>query len=409
MHRVVITGMGLVSALGNTPNEAFERLKIFKNLISYDEELEKYNGLRSKLSCRLKDFDLHNFFTRKESRTMGPVSAMATYSAKKALEDANLLGDEIIKNGRTGISYGSSSGSIETVLDFYSMMKNLEVKNITSATYTKMMPQTTAVNISMYFKTTGRLIPSGTACTSGSLSIGIGFENIKYGMQDIMIVGGAEEFSATQVAIFDTLFATSVKNDSPQSAPSPFDKDRDGLVIGEGAGTLVLEELEHAKKRNAKILAEVVGFGTNTDGTHITQPNQETMKNALILALENAKISSDEIGYVNAHGTATTQGDIAESNATRHVFNRLIPISSLKSYIGHSLGACGSIEAILSIIMMNNNWYAPTLNLNNIDPQCGDLDYIKESGRNMDNMYIMSNNFAFGGINTSLIFKKYHE
>ncbi len=409
MRRVVVTGMGLVSALGNTPSEAFERLKTLKNLISYDEELEKYQGLHSKLSCRIRNFDLRSQFSRKESRTMGPVSIMATYSTKKALEEAKLLGNEVITNGRTGISYGSSSGSIETILDFYSMIKDHEVKNITSATYTKMMPQTTAVNISMFFKTTGRLIPSGTACTSGSLSIGIGFENIKSGIQDVMIVGGAEEFSATQVAIFDTLFATSIKNDASQSTPSPFDRDRDGLVIGEGAGTLILEELEHAKKRGANIFAEVVGFGTNTDGTHITQPNKETIKNALILALENAKISSDKIGYINAHGTATAQGDVAETKATENVFKRLVPISSLKSYIGHSLGACGSMEAILSILMMRDNWYAPTLNLNNVDPNCGALDYIKDSGRQMDNEYIMSNNFAFGGINTSLIFKKYYE
>jgi 3-oxoacyl-[acyl-carrier-protein] synthase II len=189
--------------------------------------------------------------------------------------------------------------------------------------------------------------------------------------------------------------------------PRPFDATRDGLVIGEGAGCLILEELEHALARGATIHAELVGFGTNSDGCHVTQPNSATMKGAIELALEDAGLAPSAIGYVNAHGTATEQGDIAETQATTQVFGANMPISSLKSYMGHTLGACGALEAWISIQMMREGWFAPTLNLDQVDPRCGALDYIKGEGRLIDCEYVMSNNFAFGGINTSLIFKKY--
>ena len=238
------------------------------------------------------------------------------------------------------------------------------------------------------------------------MGIGYAYEAIKDGYQDVMISGGAEEIHPTQVGVFDTLYATSSKNDTPKLTPSPFDKERDGLVIGEGAGTLILEEYEHAKARGAKIYAEIAGFATNTDGTHITNPNKDMMAEVMKEAIKNADISADAIGYVNAHGTATINGDIAETNATAEVFKRAVPISSIKSYTGHTLGACGAIEAILSIEMMNKNWFCPTLNLKNIDENCGELDYIKDDGRKIDCEYIMTNNFAFGGINTSLILKR---
>ena len=284
-------------------------------------------------------------------------------------------------------------------------MVDKEVKGVTSGSYVKMMAQTSCVNISLYFKTTGRLIPTSTACTSGSMGIGYAYEAIKNGYQTVMIAGGADELHPTQIAIFDTLYATSQKNSTPELTPTPFDKDRDGIVIGEGAGTMILEEYEHAKKRGAKIYAEVIGFGTSTDGTHITNPNRDKMKSALELALQDANISPDEIGYVNAHGTATIQGDLAESNATYDIFKRSVPTSSIKSYTGHTLGACGSVEAILTLDMAHKKWFCPTINLTNVDEACGKLDYIKGEGREIDTNIVMSNNFAFGGINTSLIFK----
>lgn len=404
--RVVVTGMGVLSALGNSPQEIFEGLKKCENRVKYMKEWDKFQGLHTRLAAPIENFEKPEHYGRKEIRSMGRVAILSTYATELALKDAGLFGKDELRSGRTGVAYGSSSGSVDAILDFYSMMANNVVADVTSSTYIKMMPHTTAVNISVHFKITGRLVPTGTACTSGSLAIGNAYELIKAGVQDIMIAGGAEELSPTQSVVFDTLFATSTKNDTPKQTPRPYDKERDGLVIGEGSGTLILEEYEHAKARGAKIYAEVVGFATNTDGTHITQPNKNTMAIAIAEAVKSAGISKDEIGYINGHGTSTQQGDIAETQATREVFGRKVPISSMKSYIGHSLGACGSIEAIATIEMLNNNWYHPTLNLKNIDPNCGDLDYITGEGRVMDNKYVMSNNFAFGGINTSLIFKK---
>ncbi|MGI6680333.1 MAG: beta-ketoacyl-ACP synthase [Bdellovibrionota bacterium] len=406
MRRVVVTGMGLVSALGLDVASSFKRLHTYKNEVVNLSELKKFKGLNANLASVIKDFNPPKDLTRKDLRTMGPVSVLAVVASKEALKQAKLEDSEEITNGKTGVAYGSSFGSVEPFLDFYNMIVTCEVSTITSSSYIKLMPQTAAVNLSLYFKTTGRIIPTNTACTSGSLSIGYSYEAIKRGDQDIMIAGGAEEFSPTQVAIFDTMFATSTKNDAPSLTPAPFDKDRDGLVIGEGAGTLILEEYEHAKKRGVPMFAELVGFGTNTDGTHITQPTYKTMKICMEQALKSANLKSSNIGYINAHGTATARGDIAETTATRELFGESTPISSLKSYVGHTLGACGALEAIWTIMMMNNNWFAPTLNLNTLDENCGKLDYIMGEARNIQTDYVMSNNFAFGGINTSLVFKK---
>lgn len=406
MRRVVVTGMGIASPLGSTVKSAFDRLKKYENCIEHWDRLDEYERLNTSLGCFVSGFEVPEHFTRKVRRTMGQVSLMATVTAEEALRDAGLLGDDIVANGRTGVSYGSSTGSLDAILDFYSMCIDKEVKLLNSGSYIKMMPQTAAVNISLYFKTHGRLIPTSTACTSGAMGIGYAYEAIKDGYADVMISGGAEEIHPTQVGVFDTLYATSSKNDTPKLTPSPFDKNRDGLVIGEGAGTLILEEYERAKARGAKIYAEIAGFATNTDGTHITNPNKDMMAEVMRQSLNCAGVSANEIGYVNAHGTGTVNGDIAESLATETVFGQNIPISTIKSYTGHTLGACGAIEAILSIEMMNDKWFAPTLNLNELDENCGQLDYIMKEGRIIDTEYVMTNNFAFGGINTSIILKR---
>ncbi len=404
MRRVVVTGMSLISSLGFDTLSAFERLQKYENTVKYMETLEQYERLNTKLAAPVDNFETPAHYTRKTLRTMGKVSVMSVACTEKALEQAGLLNDTVIQNGRTGVSYGSSSGTMEALIDFYSMQVEKSVKGLTSGSYVKMMAHTAPVNISMYFKTTGRLITTSTACTSGSMGVGCAYEAIQNGYADVMIAGGSDELHPTQIAIFDTLYATSQKNSTPNLTPSPFDAERDGLVIGEGAGTLILEEYEHAKKRGANIIAEIIGFGTNTDGNHITTPNRPTVARVMELSLENAKLSPDKIGYINAHGTGTIQGDMTESNATYDVFKRAVPISSLKSYTGHTLGACGAIEAILTIEMMNKKWFHPTLNLNNVDENCAPLDYITVEGREIDTNYVMSNNFAFGGINTSLIF-----
>jgi 3-oxoacyl-[acyl-carrier-protein] synthase II len=270
-----------------------------------------------------------------------------------------------------------------------------------------MMGHTAPVNLGVFLGVTGRILTTSSACTSGSQGIGYAFETIRSGHQVAMIAGGAEELCVTEAAVFDTLFATSVRNDAAETTPRPFDAERDGLVLGEGAGTLILEELEHARARGATIYAEVVGFGTNSDGCHVTHPNPVTMQIAMELALADAGLPGSAIGYINAHGTGTDHGDIAESHATARVFGNRVPVSSLKSYMGHTLGACGALEAWMSIEMMRAGWFAPTINLTKVDPRCADLDYIVSEGRERQCEYVMSNNFAFGGINTSLIFRQY--
>ncbi|MFA6836211.1 MAG: beta-ketoacyl-ACP synthase [Fibrobacteraceae bacterium] len=404
-RRVVVTGGSSISALGIDTDVVFENLHALKNKIVRMDEWDKYKQMNTRLACPV-DFKCPDF-PRKKVRGMGRVAMLSVASADEAMKLSGIAGDEkLLRSGRCGVAYGSSTGRVDALLDFYSMLATNTVNGITATTYIKSMPQTCAVNIGVFFGLTGRLITTNTACTSGSLAIGYSYEAIKYGMQDVMVAGGAEELNPTESATFDTLFATSTKNDTPELTPAPYDKNRDGLVIGEGAATLILEEYEHAKARGAKIYAEIVGFGTNTDGDHITQPNKVTMQIALETAIKDASLAKEAIGYVNGHGTATKAGDLAESWATYNALGRSVPISSIKSYIGHTLGACGSIEAWLAINMSLRNWFAPNLNLKTVDPECAPLDYIQGAGRELDTEYIMSNNFAFGGINTSLIFKK---
>jgi 3-oxoacyl-[acyl-carrier-protein] synthase II len=406
-RRVVVTGIAGISPLGNDWAAIRARLGGYRNAVTRMTEWADYDGLNTQLGAPAAEFSLSDRYTRKTMRSMGRVALMATRASDLALEDAGLLNDPLLKSGRLGIAYGSSAGTTKAIGDFGRMIEERTTKGINATTYIKMMAHTAPVNIGVFFGITGRVITTSSACTSGSQGIGYAYEAIRSGRQLAMIAGGAEELCPTEAAVFDTLFATSVRNDAPHTTPSPFDAGRDGLVIGEGAGTLILEELEHAKARGASIHAEIVGFGTNSDGCHVTQPNSETMKIAMELALDDAGLPPSAIGYVNAHGTGTQHGDIAESHATSQVFGARIPISSLKSYMGHTLGACGALEAWASIEMMHENWFAPTLNLKQLDPQCAELDYIVDAGREIQCEYVMSNNFAFGGINTSLIFRRY--
>jgi len=403
-RRVVVTGLGVVSALGQDVETAFARLKTYRNCIVSLPELADYKGLNTQLACPTP-FVKPETWNRKTTRSMGDVSMLALAATEQAVAQAGLA-DEDLRSGRTGVAYGSCSGSIPPMLDFYSMVRTHEVCGVTSNSYIKLMPQTTAVNLSVHFGTHGRLVPTGTACTSGSLALGAAAELIRWGVQDVMLAGGAEEFSPAQVAVFDTLYATSLRNDAPATSPAPYDANRDGLVVGDGACTFVLEEYEHARARGARIHAELVGFCETTDGTHVTNPNAETMAAALKGALADAGLDAAAVGYVSGHGTATKAGDLAETAATRAAFGRAVPISSLKSYVGHTLGACGALEAAMLVKSLETGWYPPTLNLDTPDPACAELDYIMGEGRTIATDCAMSNNFAFGGVNTSLIFRR---
>ncbi|MCP8900120.1 beta-ketoacyl-ACP synthase [Gilvimarinus xylanilyticus] len=404
MRRVVITGAGSVSALGNEWADMESSLRAGQNKVRALSEWDAIEGLNTRLGAPV-DFVAPKY-PRKKLRSMGRVSVMAVYATEQALNMAGLTDDPVLSNGATGVSYGSCIGTPGDVPALSKIITQNTTDELTASTYLRTMTHTATVNIGMFFGMTGRIIPTASACTSGSQGIGYAYEAIKYGMQDVMVAGGAEEFHVTPVAVFDTLFATSTRNDQPELTPRPFDKDRDGLVIGEGACSLILEDYEHARARGATILGEVVGYGTNSDGAHVTEPKAETMGRAMELALNDAGLDAGAIGYVNAHGTATAKGDIAESQATCAVLGEGTPISSLKSYIGHTLGACGSLEAWISLQMMRSGWFAPTINLQTPDPECAPLDYLTGSGREIECEFVMSNNFAFGGVNTSLILKR---
>ena len=406
MKRVVVTGMAGITALGDAWDKVEANLRARRNGVRRMPEWDYFESLNTRLGAPIEDFTTPAHYPRKMIRSMGRVSLLAVRASEMALRDAGLLDDPMIRDGRMGIAYGSSSGSVEPVRVFGRMLETGSMQGVTSTSYIQMMPHTTAVNVGLFFGLNGRVIPTSSACTSGSQGIGYAYESIRFGRQTLMLAGGAEEISAPGAAVFDTLFATSCRNDQPGATPRPFDRDRDGLVVGEGAATLVLEEYEHAKARGATIHAEIVGFACNSDGSHITQPETQTMAAAMQQALADARLPASAIGYISAHGTATDRGDIAESHATASVIGRRTPISSMKSYLGHTLGACGAIEAWWLIEMMRRQWFAPTLNLEHPDPACAELDHVLDQGRNLDIEYAISNNFAFGGINTSLVFKR---
>ncbi len=407
-RRVAVTGIGGITAFGRDWQSIQAAFKAEKNAVKYMDWHERFPELEAQLGAPIEDYAPPKHWTRKQLRSMGRVSYLCVDAAEQALTDAGLLGDESITDGRMGVACGSSSGSTKDIGDVGELLLTGTSRNFSANTYVRMMPHTTAANIGIFFGLKGRIIPTSSACSSGSQGIGYAYEAIKYGLTDMMLAGGGEEFCPSEVYVFDSLYAASRRNGEPEKTPRPYDVNRDGLVIGEGAGIFVLEELEHAKRRGAKIYAELVGYGANSDGSHVTQPQKDTMQKCMELALQDAGITPDKIGYVNGHGTATEKGDIAETLATEAVFG-FVPISSQKSYLGHTLGACGALEAWFSIEMMNGGWFAPTLNLNDIDPRCGKVDYILSGGREIETDYVMSNNFAFGGVNTSLVFKRWKD
>ena len=406
MRRVAVTGMSGISALGSDWPAIQARLRAGVNAIRYVSEWDRFTELGTKLAAPIEDFQAPQHWTRRQSRSMGRVSQMAVQAAERALEQAGLRDDPILQSGAAGVACGSSVGSTPDIKDFAIMLLEGTSSGLNANSYIRMMPHTTAANIGIFFGLKGRIIPTSSACTSGSQAIGFAFETIRSARQTVMLAGGAEELCPSEAIAFDMLFATSRRNDAPAHTPRPYDRDRDGLVVGEGAGILVLEDLEHAKARGARVLAEIVGFSTNSDGVHVTKPEESTMRVVMEEALRDAQLAPKTIGYVNGHGTATEHGDIAESRATAAVFDSRVALSSLKSYIGHTLGACGALEAWFSIEMMNCNWFAPTINLEHVDARCGELDYIVKEGRELETEYVMSNTFAFGGVNTSLVFRR---
>lgn len=408
-HRVVVTGFGAISPLGNDWMSVKEKILSYTNATRVIDAWSDIRGLRTRVGCPAVPFNLDpERYNRKTTRSMGRVGILGVRASEIALADAGLLGDPFVTSGNLGIAYGSCAGSPSAIAEIAGLQLNRSTQGMSANSYIRMMSHTAAVNIEIFFSVRGRIITTSSACTSSSQGIGFSYESIRYGRQDAMIAGGSEELDASDSAVFDTLFATSTEyNATPEMTPRPFDAKRDGLVLGEGGCSLILESLEHAQARGANIYAEVVGFGCNSDGTHVTNPNSETMAECMRLALKDAGLRPEDIGYINAHGTATERGDAAESRATYEVFGDKTPVSTLKGYMGHTLGACGALEAWMCIRMMHEGWFAPTLNLTEVADDCAPLDYIMHEARPLQTEYFMSNNFAFGGINTSLIFKRF--
>ena len=406
-RRVVVTGCGGLTALGHDWPTIRKALLENRTGVDYIAAWDEYKELNTRLGAPAQPFELPSHYNRKVMRGMGRVSTLSVRASELALEDAGLIGEPVLRGGRTGIAYGSSAGSIKPIVAAGRFAELGTLRGAAPNSYVQMMAQTGAVNIGVFFKITGRLIPTCSACTSGSQGIGYSYETIQDGRQDVMIAGGADELSVVSAVVFDMIGATSTMNDEPGRSPRPFDAGRDGIVVGEGGATLIVEELEHAKARGAKIHAEIAGFASNTDGTHITRPNTATMAEVMRAALDNAGLEPAQIGYVSAHATGTDRGDAAESQATLAVLGERVPVSSMKGYFGHPIGACGPLEAWLAIQMMNEGWFAPTRNLDTPGDDIGRINHIVGEPLEAEVDYVMSNNFAFGGINTSLIFKRW--
>ena len=404
-RRVVITGVGLTTPIGHSLDAVSASLRELRHGIQPWPQWATEGQLTTLLAAPVKDLDLSTL-PRKKVRTMGRVSLLSAYASDRAVEDSGLPAD-YLASGEVGLAYGSTHGSSAELVDFCArFFKNRSLIGTPPTSYLKFMSHTTSANLATYYGIQGRVISTCAACVSASLAGGAGYEAIRHGIHDTMICGGAEELHFSHAGIFEILFAASHKyNDQPDRSPRAFDVARDGLVVGEGAGTLVLESLERAQARGAKIHAEVLGYGTNCDGGHLTNPSADGMARVMRLALKDAQIEPTGIDYINAHGTATEQGDLAESQASYQVFGDGVPISSTKGYTGHTLGACGAIEVAFCLAMMRDGFLAPNRNLDEVDPRCAPLDYVRKEPRAAKPRTVMSNNFAFGGINTSLILR----
>ena len=406
-RRVVITGIGIASPLGNDLPTAVAALREGRHGIVQMPEWAEIQGLSTRLAGVAKDVPFDGY-PRKKTRSMGRVALLATYATERALADAG-IGPDLRSLPDIGLAYGSTHGSSSAQEEFCrTLFTRNGMRGIPSTSYLKIMSNTCVVNLANFFGIQGRVISTCSACTSSSNAIGYGFEAIRAGQLDVMVCGGAEEMHFTHAVVFDILYATSRHfNDRPGESSRPFDEARDGLVVAEGAATLILEEAERAKRRGAHIHGEVIGFGTSCDGQHVTQPSADGMAKAMKNALADAQVAPDQVDYINAHATATDIGDIAESQATLQVFGERVPISSTKGHTGHTLGACGGLESAFCLAMMNGGFLVPTKNLDKPDPRCAPLRYLRNETVDAKNMNIvMNNNFAFGGINTSLLFRR---
>jgi len=402
MKRAVITGMGIVSCLGNNVDDVIQSLKEGKSGITYNE-IYKERGLRSHV-CGRPDIDVAEHIDRKVRRFMGDSSAYAYISMLDAIADAN-LSEQQVSNPRTGLIMGSGGGSQKAQYEAVQTSIEKSVKRVGPYAVPKTMASCVSACLATPFKIKGINYTLASACATSAHCIGNAYEQIQLGKQDIVFAGGGEEEDWRLALLFDAMGALSSKyNDTPTTASRPYDETRDGFVISAGGGTLVVEELEHAKARGAKIYAELVGYGATSDGYDMVAPSGEGAVRCMNQAM--ATVDGD-IDYVNTHGTSTPVGDTAELGAIKEVFTDKIPkLGSTKSLAGHSLGATGVHEAIYSLLMMKHDFIAGSINIEHMDPQAVDLPIVqKTEPAKLDR--ILSNSFGFGGTNASLVFQRY--
>lgn len=401
MRRAVITGMGLISPLGNTLEQTLHALREGMSGIHYQPTYETL-GLRSRIGA-FTDIIPKKHIDKKVLRFMGNAAAYAYMAMKQAIANAG-LSEEHISNPRTGLIIGSGGTSAENVVLTADVMRQKGLKRLSPFMVPRTMSSTVSACLTAPFQIKGTCYSLSSACATGSHCIGAAAEQIQLGKQDIVFAGGSDEEHWTQTAMFDAMGALSTKfNDTPEKASRPYDIDRDGFVVANGAGVVVVEELEHARKRGATIYGEVIGYGATADGHEMVAPSGEGAERCIAMALADKRPSID---YINAHGTSTPIGDLIELRAIRKVFGTAIPpISSTKSLSGHSLGAAGVHEAIYSLLMLHNNFIAGTANIENLEPEAADMNIVRES-REKTLQTVMSNSYGFGGTNACLIFQK---
>ncbi|MBN9369539.1 beta-ketoacyl-ACP synthase II [Hydrogenophaga sp. YM1] len=410
-RRVVVTGLGCISPVGNTVADSWANLLAGRSGISTITKFDPSN-FACRIAGEVKGFELESYMSAKEARTMDTFIHYGIAAAHQAVIDSGLptgeaLGEEAAT--RIGCIIGSGIGGLPLIEETHTELTNRGPRRISPFFVPASIINMISGHVSMRFGFKGPNIAIVTACTTGLHSIGEAARKIEYGDADVMVAGGSEAtVSPLGVGGFAAMRALSTRNDDPTAASRPWDKDRDGFVLGEGAGVMVLEEYEHAKARGAKIYAEVAGYGMSADAGHMTAPNMDGPRRAMLNALRNAGVNADEVDYLNAHGTSTPLGDINESNAIKAALGdhaKRMVVSSTKSMTGHLLGGAGGIESVFTVMAIHQQQIPPTINIVNQDPEC-DLDYCANTARDRQVNVALKNNFGFGGTNGTLVFKR---
>lgn len=407
-RRVVVTGMGMLTPIGNTVEESWQAALAGKSGVGLNTrfDTEKFGV---KICASLKNFDAEQYMEKKEARRVDLFIQFGLAAGIQAVEDAGITATEADRH-RIGVAIGSGIGGISTIEDTHSTLVESGPRRVSPFFVPATVINMIAGNLSIRYGFTGPNLAVVTACTTGAHNIGLGARLIQYGEADVMVVGGSEfATSPITIAAFHSMKALSTRNDDPERASRPWDAARDGFVLGEGAGVIVLESYERARARGAKIYAELVGFGMSGDAYHITSPAEDGAGGiaAMRNAIADAKLTPADIGYINAHGTSTPLGDVAETRMVKEIFGHdsKVLVSSTKSMVGHLLGAAGSVEAIFSILALRDNKCPPTINFDQAGEGC-DLDYVPNTARDKQLHAVLSNSFGFGGTNGTLIFAR---